>query len=121
MRKYFIVLILMSLVGCVQTGVTPRESSSGSPAKKIGNANATATNENGSSVTDGVQTGEGSSSASGAESEDPEDIVTADTKIWDEEPPENEIKKDDVALMKCGLAWVKFFIWGIKDPLFRPR
>jgi len=32
-----------------------------------------------------------------------------------------KVKIDDTALMKFGFAWVKFFVWGIKNPHFRPR
>ncbi len=32
-----------------------------------------------------------------------------------------KIKRDDVALMEFGFAWVKFFIWGIKVPSLRLR
>lgn len=31
-----------------------------------------------------------------------------------------KIEADDVSLMKFGFAWVKFFVWGIKSPYFRP-
>jgi Fe-S-cluster containining protein len=31
------------------------------------------------------------------------------------------IKTDDVALMKFGFGWVKFFVWGIKHPHLKPR
>ena len=32
-----------------------------------------------------------------------------------------KIKTDEVALMKFGFVWVKFFVWGIKHPYLRPR
>jgi Fe-S-cluster containining protein len=32
-----------------------------------------------------------------------------------------KIKVDDVALMKFGFGWVKFFIWGMKQPYLTPR
>ena len=32
-----------------------------------------------------------------------------------------KIKTDEVALMKFGFAWVKFFVWGINQPSFRLR
>lgn len=32
-----------------------------------------------------------------------------------------KIKKDDVALMRFGFGWVKFFVWGIKYPHLKPR
>lgn len=32
-----------------------------------------------------------------------------------------KIKTDDVELMKLGFGWVKFFVWGINVPYFRPR
>jgi Fe-S-cluster containining protein len=32
-----------------------------------------------------------------------------------------KIKTDDVSLMKFGFAWVKFVVWGMKSPYFKPR
>ena len=32
-----------------------------------------------------------------------------------------KIKTDEVALMKFGFAWVRFFVWGINQPHFRLR
>jgi hypothetical protein len=32
-----------------------------------------------------------------------------------------KIETDDVELIKFGLGWVKFFVWGIKAPYLRPR
>jgi Fe-S-cluster containining protein len=32
-----------------------------------------------------------------------------------------KIGRDEVSLMKFGFSWVKFFVWGIKSPYFRPR
>jgi Fe-S-cluster containining protein len=32
-----------------------------------------------------------------------------------------KLKTDDVALMKFGFGWVKFFVWGIKQAYFKPR
>lgn len=32
-----------------------------------------------------------------------------------------KIKADDVALMRFGFDWVKFFVWGIKSRYFKPR
>jgi Fe-S-cluster containining protein len=32
-----------------------------------------------------------------------------------------KIETEDVELMKFGLGWVKFFVWGIKVPYLRPR
>jgi Fe-S-cluster containining protein len=32
-----------------------------------------------------------------------------------------KIKTDDVALMKFGFAWVKLFLWGIKQAYLKPR
>ena len=32
-----------------------------------------------------------------------------------------KIKTDDVALMKFGFAWIKFFVWGIKTPHLKLR
>jgi hypothetical protein len=32
-----------------------------------------------------------------------------------------KIKKDDVALMKFGFGWVKFFVWGIKQAYLKPK
>jgi uncharacterized protein len=32
-----------------------------------------------------------------------------------------KIRTDDVALLKFGFDWVKFYIWGIKSKSFRPR
>jgi Fe-S-cluster containining protein len=32
-----------------------------------------------------------------------------------------KVKTDDVSLMKFGFAWVKFFVWGMKSPYFKPR
>jgi len=31
------------------------------------------------------------------------------------------IREDDLALMKFGFGWVKFFVWGIKYPHLKPR
>jgi Fe-S-cluster containining protein len=32
-----------------------------------------------------------------------------------------KIRTDEVALMKFGFGWVKFFVWGMKIPYFKPR
>jgi len=32
-----------------------------------------------------------------------------------------KIKTDDVALMKFGFAWIKFFVWGMVPTYFKPR
>lgn len=34
---------------------------------------------------------------------------------------QKKIKKDDTALLKFSLDWVKLFVWGIKSPSIRPR
>jgi hypothetical protein len=30
-----------------------------------------------------------------------------------------KLRKDDLALLEFGFAWVKFFVWGIKSKKFR--
>jgi len=32
-----------------------------------------------------------------------------------------KVRADDLALMKFGFGWVKFFVWGIKYPHLTPR
>ena len=32
-----------------------------------------------------------------------------------------KVRADDLALMKFGFGWVKFFVWGIKHPHLKPR
>ena len=34
---------------------------------------------------------------------------------------QKNIETDDVALMKFGFSWVKFFVWGMKTAHLRPR